>query len=173
MLDDLTGLPEDEDDHSLFTDWGDAREFSIGDIGIGECAGEVVSQVEFGLSASEREVFEAQLALEAGESTAAGQKALGAMITAATSLIRIEMDPLPEGREEIVEEFRARYFDTKKFFDPYAGGKFAQYLFSAHERANGHGVANGNYTAEAAHHLIEEAQLFVEAALSCYDRLGA
>ncbi|MCH8076466.1 MAG: nitrite/sulfite reductase [SAR324 cluster bacterium] len=173
MLDDLSGLPEDGDDRSLFTDWGDAREFSIGDIGIGECAGEVVSQVEFGLSASEREVFEAQLALEAGEHTAAGQKALGAMITAASSLIRIEMDPLPEGREQIVTEFRRRYFDTKKFFDPYAGGKFAQYLFSAHERANGHGDSNGNYTAEAAHHLIEEAQLFVEAALTCYGRLGA
>ena len=173
MLEDLTGLPGDGDDRSLFTDWGDAREFSIGDIGIGECAGEVVSQVEFGLSASEREVFEAQLALEAGESTAAGQKALGAMITAASSLIRIEMNPLPESRERIVEEFRARYFDTKKFFDPYAGGKFAQYLFTAHERANGHGDTNGNYSAEAAHHLIEEAQLFVEAALTCYARLGA
>ena len=32
-------------------------------MGIGECAGEVVSQAEFTLAASERELFEAQLLL--------------------------------------------------------------------------------------------------------------
>ena len=165
MLDDLTEAPTDDTDRSLFTDWADAREFSIGDIGIGECAGEVVSQVEFGLSASERGVFEAQVALEGGQSTDAGQKALGAMFTAASALIKIELDPVPQERDRIMDEFRARYYDTKKFFDPYAGGKFAHYLFSAHRRANGH------YSHEEAHHLIEEAQLFIEAALNCYGRM--
>ncbi len=35
-------------------------------MGIGECAGEVVSAAEFDLAAAEREVFEAQVAWEAG-----------------------------------------------------------------------------------------------------------
>ena len=30
---------------------------------------------------------------------------------------------------KIVEEFRRTFYDTKLFFDPYAGGKFANYLF--------------------------------------------
>lgn len=33
------------------------------------------------------------------------------------------------GHYKIVREFRARFFDTKLFFDTYAGGKFAMYLF--------------------------------------------
>ena len=81
------------------------------------------------------------------------------------ALIKIELDPVPQEQNRIVDEFRTRFYDTQKFFDPYAGGKFAQYLFSAHLRANGH------YSNEEAHHLIEEAQLFVEAAHNCYGRI--
>jgi hypothetical protein len=40
---------------SFYSDWGDPREFSIGDIGVGECAGEVVSPIDFELVACERE----------------------------------------------------------------------------------------------------------------------
>ena len=60
MLDDLTKIPTHEEDPTLYTDWGDNREFTIGDIGVGECAGEVVSHAEFGLAAAERQVFEAR-----------------------------------------------------------------------------------------------------------------
>ena len=35
-----------------------------------------------------------------------------------------------------MREFRARFYDTQKFFDPFAGGKFAQYLFTAQEKSN-------------------------------------
>ncbi len=64
MLDDLTRPPAG--DRSFFSDWGDPREYSLGDMGIGECAGEVVSPFEFDLAAAERELFEAQFAFEAG-----------------------------------------------------------------------------------------------------------
>ena len=39
-------------------------------------------------------------------------------------------------------EFRTRFYDTQRFFDPYAGGKFAHYFFAAHKQLanNGHGV---------------------------------
>ena len=52
---------------SYYSDWGDPREYTIGDMGVGECAGEVVSLVEFGLAASERIAFEALDDLEDGK----------------------------------------------------------------------------------------------------------
>ena len=43
MLEPFTNVPPHEVDASFYTDWGDPREYSLGDIGVGECAGEVVS----------------------------------------------------------------------------------------------------------------------------------
>ena len=65
-LDDLTRVPAYTEDRSYYADWGDAREYTLGDMGVGECAGEVVSLTQFGLAASERQAFEAQLHLEEG-----------------------------------------------------------------------------------------------------------
>ncbi|MCH7477582.1 MAG: nitrite/sulfite reductase [SAR324 cluster bacterium] len=167
LLEVLAAPPEDTTDRSFFTDWGDAREYSTGDLGIGECAGEVVPLVEFGLTAAERQVFEAQVSLEGGEVDRAGEAAYQAMVQAAKALLTTESRDVSDDAEEIVGEFRTRFYDTRKFFDPYAGGKFAHYLFGAHRKIN-----NGGYTAESVHHLIEEAQLFIEASHSCYNRMA-
>ena len=35
MLEDLTRPPADQADRSFFTDWGDPREYSLGDLGVG------------------------------------------------------------------------------------------------------------------------------------------
>ena len=43
MLEPFTKVPDHDVDPSFYTDWGDTREYSLGDIGVGECAGEVVS----------------------------------------------------------------------------------------------------------------------------------
>src|SRR5207302_628685 len=51
LLDDLTRPTAG--DRSFFSDWGDVREYTLGDMGDGECAGEVVSPVDFGLAAAE------------------------------------------------------------------------------------------------------------------------
>ena len=59
MLDEFTAVPPHDQDASFYSDWGDPREFSLGDIGVGECAGEVVFPIDFELVACEREVFEA------------------------------------------------------------------------------------------------------------------
>jgi sulfite reductase (ferredoxin) len=67
LVDDLSRVPADRENRFYFSDWGDPREYSIDDIGVGECAGEVVSSIEFDLAAAEREVFEAQLLLERSE----------------------------------------------------------------------------------------------------------
>ena len=50
----------------MYVDWGDAREYTIGDIGIGECAGEPVETADFGVAEGERLVFEAQVELDEG-----------------------------------------------------------------------------------------------------------
>ncbi len=165
MLEDLTRPPADQADRSFFTDWGDPREYSLGDLGIGECAGEVVSSVDFGLAAAERGVFEAQVALENGDTQKAGKTAYQSMVQAAKALIKTEYLDIPDDPDQIVREFRARFYDTQKFFDPFAGGKFAHYLFAVHKKSN------LSYTQESAHHLIEEAQLFIEASHNCYGRM--
>jgi sulfite reductase (ferredoxin) len=164
MLEDLTRPPVG--DRSFFSDWGDVREYTLGDMGDGECAGEVVSLVEFGLAAAERELFEAQLAFEKGEAARAGAAAYHSMVTAAKALVQVENQNVGNDPDQIVSEFRQRYYDTKAFFDPFAGGKFAGYLFSAHEKSG------QPYTEESSRYLIDEAQLFIDAAHSCNNRLG-
>lgn len=164
LLEDLTRVPSD--DRFYFSDWGDPREYTIDDIGVGECAGEVVSSIEFDLAAAEREVFEAQLMLERGSAQDAGRTAYEAMLHAARALIRTEYWDIRDDSAEVVQEFRKRFYDTEKFFDPFAGGKFAQYFLAAHEKA---GMF---YTPETARHRVEEAQLFIDASHSCYNRMG-
>jgi sulfite reductase (ferredoxin) len=166
MMDAFTAVPSYEEDPSFYSDWGDPREYTIGDMGEGECAGEVVPFVQFGLAASEREVFEAQILLEEGKIDEAGKRAFSAMLQAARALTKQRNPNLGEDADEIVREFRSHYYDTKLFFDPYAGGKFAQYFFRAYEDK----TKNGD--SQAAHQLIEEAQLFVDAAHQCYTRIG-
>jgi sulfite reductase beta subunit-like hemoprotein/uncharacterized protein (UPF0332 family) len=163
MLDDLTRPPAG--DRSFFSDWGDPREYTLGDMGQGECAGEVVSAVDFGLAAAERELFEAQLALERGEAQRAGSSAYKAMLNAAQALVKAENSDVRDYPDEIVREFRSRYYDTQKFFDPFAGGKFAHYLFDAHAKSD------VPYSEESSRYLIDEAHLFIDAAHSCNNRL--
>jgi len=77
--------------------------------------------------------------------------------------VQIQYDDVSNDPEEVVDEFRDRFYDTELFFDPYAGGKFAHYLFAAHQQAG------TPFTSESVHHTIEEAQLFIEAVHSCYN----
>jgi sulfite reductase (ferredoxin) len=167
MLEDLARPPADSTDRSFFQDWGDPREYTLSDLGVGECAGEVVSSVEFDLAAAERELFEAQVAMEGGQIEHAGQSAYQSMLRAAKALVKIEYSTVADDPAQIVKEFRARFYDTQKFFDPFAGGKFAHYLFAAHEKSGQH------YTRDSTRYLIDEAQLFIDAAHSCYNRISA
>jgi sulfite reductase (ferredoxin) len=166
ILEDLARPPADPSDRSFFSDWGDPREYSLSDMGVGECAGEVVSAVEFDLAAAERELFEAQVKWESGQVEQAGATAYRAMLRAAKALVKVETQNITDDPGQIVGEFRTRYYDTQKFFDPFAGGKFANYLFAAHEKSN------EPYTFDSTRYLIDEAQLFIDAAHSCYNRVG-
>jgi sulfite reductase (ferredoxin) len=167
MLEDLARPPVDITDRSIFQDWGDPREYTLADIGVGECAGAVVSSVEFDLAAAERQLFEAQVALEDGHIEQAGETAYRSMVQAAKALVKIENSTIADDPALIVQEFRTRFYDTQKFFDPFAGGKFAHYLFSAQEKSG------QPYTQDGTRYLIDEAQLFIDAAHSCYNRISA
>ena len=165
LLDDLSKPPAG--DRSYFSDWGDPREYSLEDMTTGECAGEVVSSVEFDLGAAEREVFEAELAFDNGQIDQAGKTAYQAMLDGARALVKIVNPMISNDPDQIVSEFRQHYFDTQKFWDPFAGGKFAQYLFDAHQKEG------APHTSDSSRYLIDEAQLFIDAAHSCYNKLGA
>ena len=57
------------------------------------------------------------------------------MLHAARGLVKLEDPNASDDPDQIVGEFRTRFYDTQKFFDPFAGGKFAHYLFAAHAKA--------------------------------------
>ena len=169
FLQDLAPIPSYDEDPSFYSDWGDPREYTMEDYGEGECAGEIVPLVEFGLQAGEREVFEAQLHLDAGSADLASRFAYKAMLTAAQALVKTELLDINDDPGDIVGEFRSRFHDTGRFHDRYAGAKFAAYLFRAHEEEDGDGSERPQQLARSR---VEEAQLFIEAAYRCYERMG-
>ena len=160
MIEDLMPVPAYEKDPDFYRDWGDPREFSLGDMGMGECAGEVVSALQFELAAAERLNFEAQLAHEAGDFAKADELAYGSMLQAARGLVHEQWQDVPADPATVVREFRTRFSAASLF-----SGPLAAYLFQRHDQPP---VAP---TREAAHRLIEEAQLFIEGAYTCGDKL--
>ncbi len=165
-FDDLTKLPPHSEDPSLYSDWNDPRQYNIQDMGVGECAGEVVSPTEFGLAASERQVFEAQLLLDKGEPVRAAELAYAAMLEAAKALLKAEGGPAAADNESVVREFREKLCDTQRFDLAGPGPKFANYLFMVH------GQPFDGVSADVAHQRVEEAQLFIEAAHGCHARMA-
>jgi len=166
LLDEFVKVPAHDVDASYYSDWGDPREFTTGDMGTGECAGEVVSLVEFGLADAEREVFEAQLALESGDAGTADALAYGAMLQAAKALVKTQLADVGDDPARVVAEFKRRFVDTELFFDRFAKGMVAGYLFHRHDDGA------GRVTPESAHQTVEEASLFVEAGHACQLRMA-
>ena len=166
MLDDLMEVPTYEVDPSFYSDWGDPREFSMGDMGVGECAGEVITLTEFNLASAEQLVFEAQLRLDEKDFPGADKLSYQAMVEAARALVKMEFLDVPEDPNRVVSEFRRRFYDTELFYNNYAGGKFAQYLFRRHQ------APTKNHTLDTAHQHVEETQLFIEAAHACHERIA-
>ncbi|RME69945.1 MAG: nitrite/sulfite reductase [Chloroflexi bacterium] len=161
----FTTVPDHRTAPDFYRDWADSREFTIGDIGVGECAGEVVSLAEFGIAAAEGLYFEAQLALDEGQIAQAEELARQAMLSAAQALIKIENPDIADTPQAILQEFKTRFYDTELFFDPYAKGKFARYLFDAFK------PDRPPVNESLALQRIEEAGLFIEAAHACHARL--
>jgi sulfite reductase (ferredoxin) len=161
MLDDLTQVPTFEENTWYYQDWGDTRTFTMDDLGKGECAGEVVSVTIIEIAAAEREVFEAHVAFEEEDITSASQSAYKAILRAARALVKEHFYDVPEDADVVVSEFRSRFFDSA-LFSP----QFANYLFTVHQE----GIEGIDAT--RARRLIEEAQLFIEGAYTCYDKIA-
>jgi sulfite reductase (ferredoxin) len=161
IVEPFSAVPFHKDDATYYTDWGDPREFTIGDLGTGECAGEVVSMSQFGFTQAEAEAFEAQLLLDAGQYKAADEKAYQAMLTAAKTLVQLQYLDVSDDPNVIVSEFKTRMVDTQLFWDRFAADQFSRYLFVRHEGPD------TRYTKDTAHKLIEEANLFIDAAHKC------
>jgi len=87
------------------------------------------------------------------------------MLDAARALLKQRVPVFSEDPDALVNLFRLELVDSQLFHDPFAGAKFAQYFFQAHER-RGQPV-----NAERAHYLVEESQLFIEASHACYARM--
>jgi sulfite reductase (ferredoxin) len=162
----FVNIPAYEENPAFYSDWGDPREFTVGDRGIGECAGEVVALFSMEVAKAEGEHFDALLAFDEGNCVLAEERAYRAMLLAARALVRSQGASVSDDPVHIVSEFRTRFYDTQLFFDKYAGGKFAHFLFDRHE------IKNSNPNADTARKVVEEAQLFIEAAHACDLRLA-
>ena len=87
------------------------------------------------------------------------------MIAAARGVVALDLFIPPIADDEVVREFRERFYDTKVFFDRFAHGKFARPLFARHEGGAVTGV-------DAVRELVEEAQLFIDASHACQIRVS-
>ncbi|NOY92174.1 MAG: nitrite/sulfite reductase [Deltaproteobacteria bacterium] len=166
LLAPISRPPAYDVDPSYYRDFGDPREYSLGDIGIGECAGELVPAVEFALSTAEQKLWSAHDELETGASEKAAEGAYRAMLLAAAGLVRHLGGQLRDDPDEVVAAFREQVFEPGHFHDPFAKGKFGRYLFALHEQR-----AQLRSDGETAQRVLDEARLFLEAAYACTERL--
>jgi sulfite reductase (ferredoxin) len=157
LLQDLSKIPTYDENPSYYTDWGDVRIYTKKDIGIGECAGEIVSGVDFAMASADREIFAAQVALDDNNLEEAYKQAFQSMLTAATGLIKEFDQDAKEDATNIRTEFQTRLLDTKLFQDRFIGDKFAKYFLLAPE------PGSTKLDHDGTHHFIEQAQLFIEA----------
>jgi sulfite reductase (ferredoxin) len=84
-------------------------------------------------------------------------------------LIKIQNPDVSEDERDILGEFTRRFCDTQLFWDKYAAGKFADYLFKAKEFVG----ERQTVSADRAVQLLQEAQLFIDAAHDCHNRMRA
>ena len=153
-LSDLAQLPTFDEDPSFYADSRQSWDYKK-EIGVGECAGEVVDQAEFFLEDADRLNFEATLALEGGKSSEASEKSLEAQNKAADALLFTKGLWLSDNYDR-VGEFKKYFYDTGVFWKP-----FADNYFRSSAETNGHSL-------DVARKRVEEATLFIEAAQDVY-----
>jgi sulfite reductase (ferredoxin) len=128
--------------------------------GVGECAGEVVTQAEFFLEDADRLLFAASLHLEGNRLEEAATTALDAMTKAADGILSTK-GLLRSDNYDAVVQFRKHFAEPGEFLP-----SLAEYFFRAAEEGP------KNLSPEQAHQRVEEATLFVEEAHGRYSRMG-
>jgi sulfite reductase (ferredoxin) len=107
------------------------------------------------------------LLLDGGHPQDAVKTAYASMVRAAQGLVKAQNPDISENENQILAEFSSRFYDTQLFWDKYAGGKFAEYLFKAKEFIGDLKMMD----ADRAVQLLQEAQLFIDAAHHCHNKL--
>lgn len=159
----LTVVDSFEESPELYRDWGDPRVFTIGDIGVGECAGEVISPSQFAFAESERLIFEAQLSLDENNAATATAHALRAMHSAARAVTLPYAPSLSDEPEAIAQMFERYLGRTGEFDAATPGARFSRYFERARKAAAEQNVNHARTR-------VEEAQMFLDAAHEFYSK---
>jgi sulfite reductase (ferredoxin) len=158
-LSEFDHLPEYEENPDYYRDNRQPWDYFMA-TGVGECAGEVVSHVEFLLEDADRLAFAASLHLEAGKLEDAAAMAFQAMKSAADGLLSTR-GLLLSDNYDTVAEFRKHFGETGDFI-----AMCAEYFFRASEEGF------RNLSEEQTHQRVEEATLFIEEAHGVYSRMS-
>ena len=169
-IQDLMEVPPYEQDKSFYVDWHDSREYSIGDIGVGECAGEVITLTEFSIASAESKLFDASITVDDTNATQAdlqeaSRQAYLAMVLASLGLLKTRNPDAKNDPDQVFEDFKRLFIDTKLFFERYIGSQEWPYFQAAHE------AKGASRDRDEARRRVEEAQLFIDASHACYARL--
>jgi sulfite reductase (ferredoxin) len=158
-LEELSHLPSYEEAPEFYKDVRQPWEYSK-NVGVGECAGEMVDQAEFMLEDADRLNFEATLALEQRQFHEAARKAYDAQKKAADGLLSTK-GLLLSDKYDTVAEFRKFFYDGPSvFWKPFA----ENFLRSAVENVD-------ELDAEQCRLRVEEATLFIEQAQTVYSQM--
>ena len=104
-------LPSFEEDPSYYFDWEAEQEFSVEDLGPGECAGGAVEMIDNRILEAEQELYQARILAEKHQFAMAINKAYRAVVAGAKALLVTEgIDPNSDA-------------DTLAEFDRFAAGK--------------------------------------------------
>ncbi len=166
LISPLTEVGSFDEDPEIYRDWGDPRVFTIGDIGVGECAGEVISPSQFAFAESERLIFEAQLSLDENNAKAAAEQALRAMYSAARAVTLPFMTSLSDKPDEIAGAFEQHLGQTGAFDAATPGGKFSRYFERARKILVEEDLSRSRTR-------VEEAQMFLDAAHEFHSKTSA
>ena len=66
------------------------------------------------------------------------------MLGAAKALVQVQGSEVSDEPDDIVAQLRERFHATKLFHDPFAGAKFANYLFRIHADPPNGGAYSGS-----------------------------
>jgi len=104
-------LPSYDDDPSYYFDWEAEEEFSVEDLGPGECAGGAVEMIDNRILEAEQELYQSRILAEKHQYAMAINKAYRAVVAGAKALLVTEgIDPNTDA-------------DTLSEFDQFAAGK--------------------------------------------------
>ena len=167
MLEDLARPPADPSDRSYFSDWGDPREYSLLDMGIGECAGEVVSAGRVRSGRRRTGTLRGAGGLGGRPDRAGGSDGLS-IHAARREGAGEDRNAGHLGRSGTASSANSgRVFTTRRNFSIRLRAENSRSTCLPRRKNPA-----SRHTPDSARYLIDEAQLFIDAAHSCYNRIA-